>query len=79
MNSRTAVALEQATLGVANMVCDGCAERIRNALASLTGVRRAKVGLWLKQVRVSFDPSRLNKAAIIQAHEEAKFNVADAH
>jgi copper chaperone CopZ len=60
------------------MVCDGCAETIRNALAALPGVREVKVGLWRKRVRVRYEPARVQEAQLKQAIASAGFAVAEA-
>lgn len=77
MTAKTPVSLDMATFRIPNMVCDGCAERIRNTLTSLVGVRGVNVGVWRKRVRVSFDPMRVGRPAIVRALEQANFHVAE--
>ena len=77
MNSPSTHSLEQAILSVPNMVCEGCAEKIKREVASLPGIREVKVGIWRKRVRVSFDSSRVGKSEIIRTLQEANFEVAD--
>lgn len=65
-------------LSVPSMVCDGCAEKIRNAVTALPGVHEVKVGLWRKRVRVRYEPTRVQEAQLKQAIASAGFAVAEA-
>lgn len=73
-----AKAHEEISLDVPNIVCDGCAQRIRSTLTSVTGVQAVKVSVWRRKVGVRYDASEVSKAALVRALEKAKFNVLDA-
>lgn len=64
-------------ISVPSMVCDGCADKIRTALAALPGVREVKVGLWRKRVRVRYAPALLQPAQLTKAIVAAGFTIAD--
>ncbi|MBX9592704.1 MAG: heavy-metal-associated domain-containing protein [Hyphomonadaceae bacterium] len=65
-------------VSVPSMVCDGCADKIRTALAAMPGVREVKVGLWRKRVRIRYEPGLLQPAQVTDAILAAGFPVADA-
>jgi copper chaperone CopZ len=67
-------ALRDMSLSVPNMVCDGCAERIRTTLTAISGVRDVKTRLWRKQVRVRFQPSEIGEQSLIIALRHAGFD-----
>lgn len=60
------------------MACDGCAEKIRNALAAMPGVREVKLGLWRKRVWIRYEPALLQPAQLTDAIVAAGFTVAEA-
>ncbi|MGE3280003.1 MAG: heavy-metal-associated domain-containing protein [Alphaproteobacteria bacterium] len=59
---------------VPSMVCDGCADRIRQALTALPGVQTVKARLWRKCVQVRFDPSKVQDAQLQDAFDAAGYN-----
>lgn len=65
-------------VSVPSMVCDGCADKIRTALAAMPGAREVKVGLWRKRVRIRYQPAQLQPAHLTEAIVAAGFPVADA-
>jgi len=65
-------------VSVPSMVCDGCADKIRTALAAMPGVREVKVGLWRKRVRIRYEPGLLQPAQVTDVILAAGFPVADA-
>jgi copper chaperone CopZ len=65
-------------VSVPSMVCDGCADKIRTALAALPGVREVRVGLWRKRVRIRYEPALLQPVQLTDAIVAAGFAVADA-
>jgi copper chaperone CopZ len=63
---------------VPSVVCDGCAEKIRNALTALPGVHEVKVGLWRKRVRVRYEAARVQEAQLKETIGSVGFAVAEA-
>lgn len=53
--------------------CEGCASTIEKALAGLAGLTTTQVSLPAKEVRVEFDPARLNDREIGRALTAAGF------
>ena len=58
---------------VPTMVCDGCAERMRNVLGRLPGVRQVRPKLWSKRVIVRYAPGATTEDQLRAALEEAGF------
>src|SRR5260370_40982448 len=63
---------------VPSMVCDGCAEKIAEALRPLPGVREARPKVAQKQVHVRYEPSRVHEEPLRQVLSPAGFNSVDA-
>jgi copper chaperone CopZ len=61
------------SLPVAGMTCGGCARRVTNALLGVDGVADAKVILAEKRAVVSYDPARVQPAALAAAVREAGY------
>lgn len=53
--------------------CEGCAETITKALTGLAGVALTRVAIAEKEVRVEFDPQRLDEAGLRRALVDAGF------
>ncbi|KAB2913233.1 MAG: heavy-metal-associated domain-containing protein [Hyphomicrobiaceae bacterium] len=70
-------AVAELDLAVPSMVCDGCAEAIRTALAKLPGVRDVKVSPWRRRVRLRYEAARIQQGEIRQAISNAGFAVAE--
>jgi copper chaperone len=64
-------------LTLTGMSCGGCVGSVQRILDALPGVQRAEVTLAPPQARVSFDPERIDRAALVQAVVDAGFGVAD--
>ncbi|MDO4699633.1 MAG: heavy metal-associated domain-containing protein [Moraxella sp.] len=60
---------------VDGMTCGGCASAIKKALSALSGVSGVEVALPSKQVTVMYDDKPPNKDAIVEAIEDAGFDV----
>ncbi len=58
---------------VPKIKCEGCAETITKALDGLTGVTGRRVGIPEKEVRVEFDPARIDEGRVRRALAEAGF------
>jgi len=65
-------------VSVPSMVCDGCADQIRTALAAMPGVREVKIGLWRKRVQIRYQPALLQPAQLTDAIVAAGFAVPEA-
>ena len=67
--------MEQVTLKVNGMTCQGCVRSVKKVLESVAGVQSADVSLEKAQAQVVFDPARANveqfKAAVEDAGYEA--------
>lgn len=63
-------------LKVEGMTCGGCVKSIQNALTSHAGVSKAVADLESKMVSVDFDPAVIERQALVQAIEDAGFDVA---
>ena len=53
--------------------CAGCAETITKTLGALTGVRETRVAIAEKEVRIEFDPGRVDEARVRRALVDAGF------
>lgn len=73
----TAGALAEIKLAVPGMVCNGCAEKVRNALTAVPGVRKVTPKLWHKHVEVRYEPATVQASQIRAALGAAGFETAD--
>ena len=64
---------EHVTLELSGMHCQGCANNIERALSRLDGVREARVTFAAEQATVTYDPARLDAAALVAAVEAAGY------
>ena len=78
MSDKTPASLTEVTLSVPGMICDGCAERVQDAVMALPGVRQAKTSAWHKRVTVRFEPSRIGSAEIRVALAHNGFETSEA-
>jgi copper chaperone CopZ len=65
----------EAEFSVPSIVCDGCAQKVRDALEAVPGVEAAKVKLWRKRVHIRYRPSVIREAEIKDALEATGFPV----
>ena len=68
--------IENVTLQVEGMTCSGCEQRLGKALGRLDGVREATADHGAGQVRVRFDPSVTDRAALVARIETAGYSLA---
>ena len=68
--------LAKIEMSVPGMVCEGCAEKIRNALTAIPGVREVKPKLWRKQVEVRYEPAKVQDERLKEALGVAGFAAA---
>ena len=69
--------MNEIVLSVTGMTCGGCVNSVQKVLAALQGVQSVEVTLTPGQARVVFDPTRIDRAAMVGAIVEAGFGVAD--
>ncbi len=63
-------------LTVTGMTCGGCVASVQKVLAALPGVESVEVTLAPGQARVSFDPARTGRDAMIKAVTDAGFGAS---
>jgi copper chaperone CopZ len=69
------MAIQQATIRVRQIHCDGCERRIEKAAGQVDGVRQVKADHRTGEVRVVLDETRASEAAIRASIERAGFEV----
>lgn len=67
--------MTEITLPISGMHCGGCVSSVKSVLFALPGVDRVEVTLDPGQAIVSYDESRVDRAALVQAVGEAGFEV----
>ncbi|MCZ4305150.1 heavy-metal-associated domain-containing protein [Zoogloeaceae bacterium G21618-S1] len=67
--------MEQVTIKVGGMSCQGCVKGVTAALVAVAGVAAVSVDLGASEARVEFDPQQATVAALNQAVEDAGFEV----
>ncbi|TVO60429.1 heavy-metal-associated domain-containing protein [Denitromonas ohlonensis] len=65
--------MEQVTIKVGGMSCQGCVKGVTAALGAVAGVATVSVDLGAGEARVDFDPTQVTPAALNQAVEDAGF------
>lgn len=68
--------MEQLTMKVGGMTCQGCVRSVKQVLESQPGVEAAEVSLEQGEARVRFDPSRASAETLRIAVEGAGFDAA---
>ncbi|MBN9604640.1 MAG: heavy-metal-associated domain-containing protein [Afipia felis] len=66
--------LATVTLAIPGMVCEGCAEKIRDALTAIPGIHKVKTKLWQKQIQVTFKKETVREQTVVQALGEQGFD-----
>lgn len=66
---------ENVTLRVEGMTCTGCEQRVGKVLRRLDGVREATADHRTGQVRVRFDPTVIDRAALAAQIDTAGYQV----
>jgi P-type Cu+ transporter len=67
---------DELTLPVVGMTCASCVNRIERFLNRADGVTTANVNLATERATVTFDPARIDRAAIVATIEAAGYDVA---
>lgn len=66
--------MENTTIKIGGMSCEGCVKNISGVLSGLAGVASAEVTLTPGEAKVAFDPQVINRAALVEAIEDAGFD-----
>ena len=66
--------MDQTTIKVGGMSCQGCVKNIQGVLAELPGVASAEVSLEAAEAVVSFDAQQVDRSRLINAIEDAGFD-----
>ncbi|MDE0481345.1 MAG: heavy metal translocating P-type ATPase [Candidatus Poribacteria bacterium] len=69
---------QQITLPITGMHCEGCAATITHSLEEMAGIFAANVSIATEQAAITFNPSTLNEAAIVDKIRSLGFDVVDA-
>ncbi|QFU83937.1 heavy-metal-associated domain-containing protein [Natronorubrum aibiense] len=68
--------MEQTTLEVTGMACDGCEANVTEALEALEGVAEVTADHEADEVRVEHDETHVDEATISKTVEDAGYDVA---
>jgi cation transport ATPase len=71
-------ALAEREFLVPNMVCEGCATKIRTALQSMPGVRDVKAKVPQKHIQVTYEPNRILAEQLKDTIGKAGFTALEA-
>ena len=77
MSDKTPPPLAEVSFSVPGMMCDGCAESVRNAAMAVPGVRQARSSAWRRRVTVRFEPSRAGPVEIRAALASSGFETVE--
>ena len=69
--------LNQINFKVTNMVCEGCAEKITNAISVIPGVKQVKSKVLQKQVVISYETDKVSQDQIKEAIVSSGFNAIE--
>lgn len=68
--------MENTTIKVGGMMCEGCVKNITGVLSALDGVSQVLVSLAAGEAKVAHDSAKVGKAALMAAIEDAGFDAA---
>ena len=66
--------MENTTIKVGGMSCQGCVKNITGVLTALAGVGSAEVSLEAGEAKVAYDPAQVSRDALKAAIEDAGFD-----
>lgn len=69
--------MQTITISVQGMTCGGCTSSVERALKRLDGVAAARAELKPGQVTVDFDPGKVDADELVQAIEDAGYEVPE--
>ena len=75
--SVTARAVAFADFLIPNMVCDGCAEKLDEALHAVPGVQEIRPNVHEKRIRVRYEPANIQREDLKAIVREAGFTAVD--
>lgn len=70
--------MEQATLKVTGMTCQGCVRSVKRVLEAVPGVAGAEVSLERNEAVVAFDPARAQPEQLVAAVARAGYEARAA-
>ena len=70
--------LADAEFRVPNMVCEGCAEKLDEALRSLAGVHQIRSNVAQKRIHVRYEPAKVRPEQLKDAVNRAGFTAVEA-
>ena len=68
--------MQTVTLNIDGMTCGGCVKSVTRLLEGVEGVEKAEVSLENKNAVITFDESKTDTDALIDAVEDAGYDVA---
>ena len=66
--------MNEVTIQVGGMSCQGCVRNVTGVLSVLPGVATAEVSLEQGIARVTYDPERVTREVLVGAIEDAGFD-----
>ncbi|QRM21068.1 hypothetical protein GBK02_13235 [Dechloromonas sp. TW-R-39-2] len=66
--------MEETLIKVGGMSCQGCVKNINQLLLAMPGVNSADVSLEAGEAKVTFDPAKIQRLALLEAIEDAGFD-----
>lgn len=77
ISQQTSATLIATRFKVANMVCEGCAQKITAALTALPGVKEVKPQIIQKQVQINYYPEKVKQEDLKRILEKEGFNAIE--
>lgn len=68
--------MQTVTLNIDGMTCGGCVKSVTRLLEGVEGVEKAEVSLENKNAVITFDESKIDADALIDAVEDGGYDVA---
>ena len=68
--------MQTVTLNIDGMTCGGCVKSVTRLLGGVEGVEKAEVSLENKNAVVTFDESKTDADALVDAVEDGGYDVA---
>jgi copper chaperone len=66
--------MENTTIKVGGMSCQGCVKNIQGVLTGLAGVAAAEVSLEAGEATVKYDAQQIARSSLLEAIEDAGFD-----
>ncbi|MDO5074168.1 MAG: cation transporter [Neisseria animaloris] len=68
--------METINIKIDGMTCGGCVKSVTKVLKALNGATKAEVDLASSSAQITFDPAKVQTAALIETIEDAGFDAA---